>query len=206
MSRYLWRVVAVVAALGVAGPSVAVGGGRKVEPVQKEQYKGSTTPETTQSVLQPNLSCSIWWATDSAGTEKISKRTDQNWSVSLKYLYIFYSFKNAGKGNASNYPVEATIHGYVKVGQLGGSAHNLGLAYCSNDCKFPGTINLKAGANIPVLKVGGAPKFTIMPPSDVLPQLSGTDSVNITMTATGRLVQDNKDCTSAQPFTVIYKK
>ena len=204
MRNPMWLAIGFVAMLGavlVGLPPADAADAQRTAPVAP----GVKLPGGSLAA-PPDLSCSVWFATDSAGTQKISKPTVVNASAAPKSLYLFYSFKNAGKGNVSNYPVEATVHGTVVVGTQGGSAGNLAKAYCPNDCKFQGTININAGANIPVLKVGGAGAFVFVAASDVLAMLQGTNSVDVGWRAKGRLVQDNKDCTPAAPFTVIYKK
>ena len=199
MRNPMWLAIGFVVMLGAAVAAPPTDAQRtKAAPV--------AAPGVKVPGASPDLSCSVWFATDSAGTQKISKATIVDASAAPKSLYLFYSFKNAGKGNASNYPVEATVHGTVVVGTQGGSAGNLAKAYCPNDCKFQGTININAGANIPVLKVGGAGPFVFVAASDVLAKLQGTNRVDVGWRAKARLAQDNKDCTPAEPFTVIYKK
>ena len=207
MNTHTWRIITLASVLGVvlAGPSLAAPEGPRTAPTQP----GVRLPGSpVELVLKPNLSCSVFFATDAKGANKISKPTVVIATESLKKLYLFYSFKNAGKGKAVNVPIEAIVGGSVDVPMTVSTQEKASLvnAYCPNNgCKFPGKVTVNAGANIPVVPVT---TFTILSPSDVLsrPLFQHTSYAYVVLHAQGLLPSDNKPCAPAENFTVYYKK
>ena len=140
-----------------------------------------------------------------SGMPKDKKQTDLQ-TESLKKIYLFYSFKNAGKGKAVNVPVEAVVGGSVTVPLGTPQTASLANAYCPKEsCKFPGKVTVNPGASLPAVM---AASFTILSPSDVLsrPLFQYTSYAYVVLHAQGRLPADNKPCTPAENFTVHYKK
>lgn len=207
MNTHTWRIITLASVLGVAlaGPSLAAAQGPRTSPLPP----GVRVPGSpTELVLKPDLSCSVFFATDAKGANKISKPTVVTATESLKKLYLFYSLKNAGKGKAVNVPIEAIVGGSVTVPMTVSTGEKASLvnAYCPHEsCKFPGKVTVNAGTNIPAVPVT---TFTILSPSDVLsrPLFQHTSYAYVVLHAQGRLLSDNKPCAPAENFTVYYKK
>jgi len=205
MNTHTWRIITLASVLGVvlAGPSPAPAQG----PGAVQVPPGVRLPGSpVERVLKPALSCSVFFATDAKGTNKISKPTVVIATESLKKIYLFYSFKNAGKGKAVNVPVEAVVGGSVTVPLGTPQTASLANAYCPKEsCKFPGKVTVNPGASLPAVM---AASFTILSPSDVLsrPLFQYTSYAYVVLHAQGRLPADNKPCTPAENFTVHYKK
>lgn len=202
MSKYGLRAIALTAVFGVVltNPSSTV-----AQPARPAPALVGPGTSNIERMLKPDLSCAMFFATDDKGANKISTATVVEANPSLKHLYLFYSFKNSGKGNAVNVPVNAIVGGSVTVPQAAkGQETSLANAYCPNEnCKFPGKINLAAGATSPAVK---AAEFTILPPSDVLsrPLFKFTTYAYVVMHAKGTV--ENKACTDAQNYSIHYKK
>ena len=193
---------------GLLGFSFTAAGQRAAPtPAQRPDAKVPSTlaPGTTELVNKPVLSCSVFFATDPNGANKITKPTIVVATESLKNVYVFYAFTNSGKGNAVNVPVEAIVGGSVDVPLAAkGGESSLANAYCPNEsCKTPGHVTVNAGATIPAVK---ATSLTILPPSDVLsrPLFTKTNYAYVVLHA--KAMADNKPCTDAQNYTIHYKK
>jgi len=160
MSIHTWRVIALAAVVGVVlgAPSLAGAQSPRTAPLPP----GVRVPDSpVEPALKPDLSCSVFFATDEKGAKRISGIVEA--SDSLKRIYLFYTFRNAGKGKAVDVPVEATVQGSLKIPVQGSPTRDP--AYCPTGCKIPGKVTVNAGVTNPplTLRVGGGDLHDLEP-------------------------------------------